>query len=147
MFRPSKPGRVTWYMCGPTVYDDSHIGHARTYLSQDLIRRILTDYFGYNVFLCMNITDIDDKIIQRANEGKRDFTEFSRHYEALFFEDMKKLNIRLPTVVTRVSEYVPEIVEFTKKILARGYAYESKGSVYFDVNKFASAKGHTYAKL
>lgn len=59
---------VTWYMCGPTVYDASHLGHAKTYVCFDIIRRLMTDYFGYNVKLCMNITDIDDKIINRSNE-------------------------------------------------------------------------------
>ena len=72
----------------------------------------MTDYFGYNVKLCMNITDIDDKIIMRANEKKVDFSSFSREQETEFFKDMEELNVRLPSVVTRVSEYVPEIVAF-----------------------------------
>jgi cysteinyl-tRNA synthetase len=99
-------------MCGPTVYDSSHMGHAKTYMQSDILRRIMTDYFGYNVKLCMNITDIDDKIIIRSNERKINFTELSRHMENEFFKDCESLNIKLPTVITRVSEYVPEIVEF-----------------------------------
>ena len=138
---------VTWYMCGPTVYDSSHLGHAKTYICFDIIRRLMTDYFGYNVKLCMNITDIDDKIIARSNEQKRDWNELSRHWETEFFKDMEALNVRLPNVITRVSEYVPEIITFIDQIVKNGYAYESNGSVYFDVLKFANEPNHTYAKL
>ena len=99
-------------MCGPTVYDHSHMGHARTYIGFDVIHRILTDYFGYNVFLAMNITDIDDKIINKSIEAKKDFGEVSRSMETEFFKDCQELNIRPPNVITRVSEYVPEIVDF-----------------------------------
>lgn len=85
----AKDNMLTWYMCGPTVYDHSHLGHARTYLGQDLMRRILEDYFGYNVYLVMNITDIDDKIIIKAINEKKDFSEISRLYETEFFNDME----------------------------------------------------------
>jgi len=134
-------------MCGPTVYDHSHMGHAKTYICFDTIRRILTDYFGLRVHLCMNITDIDDKIIMRANERGIKFDEISRAMETEFFNDCARLNIRLPNVITRVSEYVPEIVEFIEKIIKEGFAYESAGSVYFDVIKYSQSNGHTYAKL
>ena len=107
----------------------------------------MTDYFGYDVQLCMNITDIDDKIIMRSNEQKRDFFEFSREWETEFFNDMAALNVRLPNVVTRVSEYVPEIVAFIEKIIANKFAYEANGSVYFDVIKYSQDPKHTYAKL
>jgi cysteinyl-tRNA synthetase len=123
------------------------MGHARTYVSFDIIRRIMTDYFGYNVKLVMNITDIDDKIIRKAIEAKVDFTEISRRYEAEFLDDMKRLNVSLPDCVTRVSEYVPEIVAFIETIIANGFAYESNGSVYFDVKKYSDSPDHTYAKL
>ena len=145
-FVPSK-NTVTWYMCGPTVYDNSHLGHAKSYVQFDILRRIMTDYFGYKVHLCMNITDIDDKIINRSNEEKKEFFEFSRYWETQFFDDMAALNVRLPNVVTRVSEYVPEIVAFIEKIIARGFAYEANGSVYFNVIKFSKDPKHTYAKL
>lgn len=107
----------------------------------------MTDYFGYNVKLCMNITDVDDKIIMRANERKIEFSEISRHMETEFLNDCEALNIRLPTVITRVSEYIPEIVEFIEGIIKNGYAYESNGSVYFNVIKYSEADDHTYAKL
>lgn len=106
------PDEITWYTCGPTVYDDSHMGHARTYISFDILRRIMTDYFGYNVKLVMNITDVDDKIIRKSQEQNCEFTEISRKYENEFMEDMKRLNVGLPTVITRVSEYMPEIVSY-----------------------------------
>lgn len=139
--------QVTWYMCGPTVYDHSHMGHAKCYIVFDVLHRIMTDYFGYNVNLCMNITDIDDKIIMRSKERGIDFTKISRDMENEFFKDCEALNIRQPTVITRVSEYVPEIVDFIKKIIENGYAYESNGSVYFNVIKYSKADDHTYAKL
>lgn len=95
----------------------------------------------------MNITDIDDKIIKRANEQGKGYDEVSRFWENEYFEDMKNLNIENPEVITRVSEFVPEIITFIEKILSNGYAYESNGSVYFDVSKFNDGKKHTYAKL
>jgi len=81
--------RVNWYMCGPTVYDASHMGHARTYLGFDIIRRIMTQYFHYDVNLVMNITDIDDKIIKRSNEQGIDFSELARYWEGEYLKDME----------------------------------------------------------
>ncbi|CAN0110178.1 unnamed protein product [Ascophyllum nodosum] len=146
-FVPKDPHRVLWYMCGPTVYAESHMGHARTYLHFDILRRIMTDFFGYDVSLCMNITDIDDKIITRANEREKDFRELAAHYEADFMEDMAALGVRPPEVVTRVSEFIPEVVQYIQDIIKNGYAYESNGSVYFSVKSFDGKKGHAYAKL
>ena len=146
-FVPSDPNQVTWYSCGPTVYDESHMGHARTYVSFDILKRIMTDYFGFNVKLVMNITDIDDKIIRKSLEEKISFEELSRRYETEFFDDMRRLNVSLPESITRVSEFVPEIVAFIQKIIENGYAYESNGSVYFDVKKYSNEPNHTYAKL
>lgn len=116
-------------------------------MQSDILRRILSDYFGYNVKMCMNITDIDDKIILRSNERGIKFEELSRFFESEFLKDCESLNIRLPTVITRVSEYVPEIVDFIQKIIDNGFAYESNGSVYFDVHKYSKSDDHTYAKL
>lgn len=147
MFKPVDPHRITWYSCGPTVYDESHMGHARTYVSFDIMRRIITDYFGYNVLQVMNITDIDDKIIRKALEEKKEFTEISRKFETEFLDDMRRLNVALPDSITRVSEYVDEIVAFIEKIIANGFAYESQGSVYFNVREYSQTEGHTYAKL
>ncbi|CAG0900024.1 unnamed protein product [Cyprideis torosa] len=246
-FVPQNENQILWYSCGPTVYDSSHMGHARSYISFDILRRVLKDYFKYDVLYVMNITDIDDKIIRRARQGylmeqyaskglplsqivedcsealgelviqakaamepaKKDllnrmvdrlamavesierlkqkgdvtesdtdfakkelleaasdplsqwldkrqghqvqdnsiFSALPRKFEGEFYSDMEALNVLPPDVVTRVSEYIPEIVSFIEKIVERGFAYEQNGSVYFDVARFDSVPGHTYAKL
>ncbi|KAK3812875.1 MAG: tRNA synthetases class I (C) catalytic domain-containing protein [Benniella sp.] len=265
-FIPIDGNQVTWYACGPTVYDSTHIGHARNYVSLDILHRVIEDYFGYNVLFVENITDIDDKIIKRARQNhlfnnfkaatttvspatiakaeeawkiyaeaelkaidamavdqwaafsekiNKDATlkaslttahpKFPMHFSALqeafdtieqakkspattdpaafcdankttlsnlldkelshtvsdpkvfrdlaaywegeFFKDMDRLGVRRPDVLTRVSEYVPEIVTFVEKIISNGYAYEAEGSVYFDTAAFDGKNGHHYAKL
>lgn len=88
------------------------MGHARTYVSFDIIRRLMTDYFGYKVKLVMNITDIDDKIIRKSQEQSVDYLTIARKYETEFLDDCKRLGINLPDSITRVSEFVPEIVLF-----------------------------------
>ncbi|TFK70635.1 cysteinyl-tRNA synthetase [Pluteus cervinus] len=277
-FTPRNGRHVKWYNCGPTVYDASHMGHARNYVTQDVLRRIMTDYFGYDIHFVMNITDIDDKIIERARQnhllekfrsevqslsqslidtvhdawtlhlrskvnkgllagdklvegqeesgwsrltelaedkqwkqeslkrdekfemyfssatrtlsalskarsefatGKTDTTSaqqlvdaagdilansldakykatvtdpaisrnLAAYWEEQFFNDMRRLRVRDPDTLTRVTEYVPEIVAFVERIVSNGYAYEAEGSVYFDTHAFDSADGHDYAKL
>eukprot|EP00731_Ephydatia_muelleri_P009012 Em0004g1350a len=239
-FVPLNGRRVLWYSCGPTVYDASHMGHARSYISFDIMRRVLSDYFKYDVLYVMNVTDVDDKIINKArkhhllsaykaklhslpdvikdveealqvlrekvknelgqltrrlcwsriatrvsaalNESRATtdqeaakaslipvaedtlavwldakhgaevtdysiFSVLSRHWEDEFHKDMAALNVLGPDVLTRVSEYIEEIVAYVQKIVANGYAYVSNGSVYFDVAKFSSSPDHTYAKL
>lgn len=111
-FIPENGRQIKMYNCGPTVYDASHMGHARTYVSVDMIKKILSRYLKYDVLFVMNITDIDDKIINRSNELQEDFTTFARKWEKDYFEDMKNLNVELPDVLVRVSEYVPEIIKF-----------------------------------
>jgi len=123
------------------------MGHARNYVSFDVIRRIMTDYFGLKVKQVMNITDIDDKIIRKSIEEKVPFTDIARRYETEFLDDMRRMNVNLPDSITRVSEYMPEIVAFIEQIIKNGFAYESNGSVYFDVKGFGAADDHTYAKL
>nr|XP_018898966.1 PREDICTED: cysteine--tRNA ligase, cytoplasmic isoform X1 [Bemisia tabaci] len=245
VFVPQTSNHIKWYSCGPTVYDASHMGHARSYVTFDILRRILADYFGYEISYVMNITDIDDKIIKRARQnylyqqyleknhdlsttllhaknvladvsakvkvtqdddkramldrmvGKitaavdslekvveandaentlkyqkvlleemKDplsdwldgelgakvtensiFSELPKHWEAEFHQDMDSLNVLRPDVLTRVSEFVPEIIAYIEKIIDNGLAYESNGSVYFDVGAFDSKSNHHYAKL
>lgn len=246
LFVPQKGNKVTWYCCGPTVYDASHMGHARSYISFDILRRILKDYFKYDVLYCINITDVDDKIIKRARqnylleqyrekqpsaaqilqdvlsargpfqsslasttdadkkqmmqrldaavtaalqpleaavsksapdaelqplalsllESSKDllsdwldkqfgstvtensiFSTLPKYWEAEYHKDMDALNVLPPDVLTRVSEYVPEIAGFVERIVKNGYGYESNGSVYFDTAKFDSSPQHSYAKL
>ena len=109
----------------------------------------MSSFFSYDVLLCMNITDVDDKIITKANANGVPFDVVSREQEASFLEDMKKLGVAPPDVMTRVSEYVPSIVGFIQKIIDRGFAYESSGSVYFDTEKYKNtdASAHVYGKL
>ncbi|KAF1770270.1 hypothetical protein GCK72_002088 [Caenorhabditis remanei] len=248
IFVPNEGKRVRWYICGPTVYDSSHMGHARSYLSLDILRRVFRDYFGYDVEFIMNITDVDDKIIKRArqshllksyfnesqapsvikvcedvvaalehfdkkfvnevdpdkkkmlevmikkvqdqsdaletamkaqdsiaieeakgrllnesrdvlsewldhNHGKdvRDhsvFDDLAKTYEKEFLADMARLNVLPVDVLTRVSEYVPEVITYVKKIINNGYAYAAEdGSVYFDTKAFEQNPKHFYAKL
>ncbi|KAJ4346405.1 cysteinyl-tRNA synthetase [Didymosphaeria variabile] len=275
-FRPVDPeGKsVTWYSCGPTVYDDAHLGHARNYTSNDILRRIMNDYFGFDVQFVQNITDIDDKIILRGRqahllsnfqsehaqitddvlattskafdayikknlpllnpglkpedfkkesaekyaavlkgksvdgtgppgdkeakikmhlktagnavtallspsrssnediakfwEGAEDvllpyldslhgtsisssdhgiFTALTKKYEDRFNADMEALNVLPPNVVTRVSEYVPQIVAFTERIVSNGFAYQAGDGVYFDIAAFEKVKNNHYARL
>ncbi|KDR75100.1 hypothetical protein GALMADRAFT_248997 [Galerina marginata CBS 339.88] len=277
-FVPRNGRHIKWYNCGPTVYDASHMGHARNYVTQDILRRIMTDYFGYDVHFVMNVTDIDDKIIIRARQNhllekfrsetntltpsllarirdawevflriqlsrgvpdqekarvgheevawlriselyqnqnwkqeclksdekfdmyysssRRTFDalntaqsqlasgnsetatahqlidaskdvlvlsldeeykatvtdpaisrKLAAHWEGKFFEDMTRLRVRNPDTVTRVTEYVPEIVAFVEGIVSNGFAYEAEGSVYFNTLAFDSSENHDYAKL
>ncbi|KAI4838846.1 cysteine--tRNA ligase [Plasmodium brasilianum] len=147
-FIPQEGNKIRWYACGPTVYDAAHLGHARTYVSFDIIRRILVNYFKYDVFMVINITDIDDKIIKRSEEEKVSYTELARKWEYEFWQDMKNLNVLLPTSITRVSEYVNEIISYIEKIIENKYAYVSEeGSVYFDIDEFKKNPKHYYARM
>ncbi|KTW32352.1 cysteine-tRNA ligase [Pneumocystis jirovecii RU7] len=255
-FVPLNGRKITWYCCGPTVYDWSHMGHARNYVTTDIIRRILQDYFKYDVIFVQNVTDIDDKIIIRArhnyfynkyaktvteitpevynkvliawknfaitnfpsaptsleifeewsnsikdletfkSDGKlqMNFTILTNSYEALisyktlspaiflekvkdilvleldkelkhtindntifreipaywerkYNEDMKALDVLEPSVIVRVTEFIPKIIEFIKGIMKNGYAYEFKGSILFDTSAFEANSCHTYAKI
>lgn len=140
-------GEVTWYACGPTVYDSAHLGHARTYVSFDIIRRILEDHFGYRLNYAMGVTDVDDKIIRRAAERDESPRDLARRFEAEFMEDMRVLNVRPPSRRLRVTEHIPEIVNFTRRVIENGYAYEANGGdVYFDVDRF-EGDGYKYGQF
>lgn len=134
--------KYNWYACGPTVYDDSHLGHARTYINTDIIRRILTDYFKYEIHFAMGMTDIDDKIIKRAEEKQVNWKDLAREYETKFIRDMDLLGIKRPETILRVTEHIPDIINYITKIQENGAAYQTETGVYFNVPTSSS-----YGKL
>ncbi|MBS7655694.1 cysteine--tRNA ligase [Candidatus Bathyarchaeota archaeon] len=134
-FKPLKNNRVSMFVCGPTVYDLSHIGHARTYIAYDIIARFLKA-LGYSVFFLMNITDVDDKIINKARELDASPFELSKRMTEEFFKDMNALNISSVNLYAKASEHIPEIIQQIKILIDKGYAYKVNGDVYFDISKF-----------
>jgi cysteinyl-tRNA synthetase len=132
---------VKMYVCGVTPYSEAHIGHAMSYIIFDVIRRYL-DFRGYRVQYVQNITDIDDKIIDRANESGIPASELAEKYTRSFFEDMDALNISRADIYPRATEEIPKIIEVIQGLVAKGYAYEAYGSVYFRVRSLAD-----YGKL
>ncbi|XP_059695675.1 probable cysteine--tRNA ligase, mitochondrial isoform X2 [Haemorhous mexicanus] len=135
-------GVATWYSCGPTVYDHAHLGHACSYVRFDIIRRIMTRFFGIEVIMVMGITDIDDKIIKRANEMNISPVALARIYEEDFKQDMAALKVLPPTVYMRVTDNIPQIISFIKTIISSGQAYAtSQGNVYFDVKSWGKRYG------
>jgi cysteinyl-tRNA synthetase len=128
---------VTWYTCGPTVYDSSHIGHASCFLKLDIIQRVLRQHFKLNLVTVMNITDIDDKIIARSNALKISTKELAKQFEREFWRDLDALEISRPNCVMRVTENLDIIKEFIRKLVDNKKAYQAEnGSVYFDVGAY-----------
>ncbi|MBW3582825.1 MAG: cysteine--tRNA ligase [Euryarchaeota archaeon] len=141
-FVPLEPGRVRMYVCGLTVYDDAHIGHARTYVSFDVIRRYL-EYKGFDVRYVQNITDVEDKIIKAAEKAGVSHLEHSRKYTQRALGDLARIGIRDPDAFCKVTDHMDDIVALIEEIIENGLAYVSdSGSVYFDV-----AKKEGYGKL
>ena len=133
--QPITPGEVKIYACGPTVYNYIHIGNARPLCVFDVLRRYL-EYRGYNVRFVQNFTDIDDKIIRRANEEGLTFSEVSEKYIKEFWVDAKGMNIREATVHPKATENIDEIIAIISALVEKGYAYEAQGDVYFSPAKF-----------
>lgn len=134
---------VTWYTCGPTVYDKSHVGHASCYIKLDIIQRILRRHFGLNVVTVMNITDIDDKIIQRSIEKKCSPIEIARMYEKEFWRDLDALNVKKANIVVRVTDNISLITNYIQKLIDKRFGYLTEdGSVYFDTIEYQN-----YGKL
>ena len=140
-FQPAAPPKVSMYVCGPTVYDDSHIGHGRTYVSYDVIARYLR-YKGYDVTHVRNITDIDDKIINRANQEKCTTENIATKYAQSFHRDLKKLNLESPNIEPKATDSMNEIVAMIRELIKNNHAYVSGGDVYFAVKSFSD-----YGKL
>lgn len=134
-FVPLVPGEVKMYVCGPTVYNFFHIGNGRTFIVFDTVRRYL-EYRGYKVKFIQNFTDIDDKMIKRANEEKITVKEVGDKYIKEYYTDADALNIERATVNPRATEYIDDIIEFVSALIEKGYAYEVDGDVYFRTKKF-----------
>ena len=144
-FAPLAPPRVGMYCCGPTVYDFAHIGNWRTFVFGDLVRRYL-EFKNFSVTHVMNITDVEDKIIKGVHETKMSLRDFTGKYEAAFLEDLKALNCREPHHKPHATEFIPEIISLIEKLIAKGFAYQADGSVYFSIDKYRGA-GCVYGKL
>ena len=134
-FVPIEPGRVRMYVCGPTVYNFFHIGNARPFVVFDTLRRYFK-YRGYDVKFVQNFTDVDDKIINRAKEEGITAPEVSEKYIKEYFNDAEALNVLKADVHPKVSEHIPEIIEFVQTLIDKGYAYEADGDVYYSTRKF-----------
>ncbi|XVF84371.1 hypothetical protein PTKIN_Ptkin17bG0031200 [Pterospermum kingtungense] len=135
VFKPKVEGKVGMYVCGVTAYDLSHIGHARVYVTFDVLYRYLK-HLGYEVCYVRNFTDVDDKIIARANELGEDPISLSKRYCDEFNQDMVHLHCLPPSVEPRVSDHMPQIIDMIKQIVYNGYAYKVEGDVFFLVEKF-----------
>lgn len=140
-FRPLQPPAVNMYVCGLTVYDEMHIGHARTFISFDVIAKYLA-FSGYDVNLVVNITDIDDKIIERAAERNTQALQLSSGYAADFVRDMGSLNVTSVRQYVKASDNIDAILSLVRELMEGGFAYAIEGSVYFDISK-----AHEYGKL
>lgn len=140
-FVPLEPGKVKMYVCGPTVYDYIHIGNARPYVIFDTIRRYM-EYKGYEVNYVQNFTDVDDKIIKKANAEGVDSKVISERYIEEAKKDAEGLNVEPATKNPKVTEEMDEIIEMIKTLIEKGYAYEVNGSVFYDTKSFAD-----YGKL
>jgi len=134
-FKPLESNTVKIYVCGPTVYDHSHIGHFKTFVFFDFLVRYLREK-GFKVEYVMNITDIDDKIINRANKEGKTIFEYVKPYIQSFMEDLDKLHLLKPSYMPRATEHIHDMIKLIERLLEKGYAYTSDGNVYFDVLKF-----------
>jgi|SaaInlStandDraft_2_1057019.scaffolds.fasta_scaffold00097_45 cysteinyl-tRNA synthetase len=137
-FVPLKPKTVNMYVCGITPNDYAHIGHGRCYITFDILFRLLK-FLDYTVTYCRNFTDIDDKLLKRAADELGDkflYTEVAQQYIDAYHDDMKQLNCLSPDMEPRVTQMIPEIVEFIEKLIKSGHAYEANGSVYYSVRSF-----------
>lgn len=134
-FEPLVPGKVRMYVCGPTVYDSCHIGHARSVIVFDVIVRYLKAK-GFDVTYVRNFTDVDDKIIDKANQLGIDSQEVAERFIKEFNEDMDALNVERATIEPKATEHISQIIQFIEKLIKKGFAYRINGDVYYSVEKF-----------
>ena len=134
-FQSLELGKIGMYVCGPTVYNYIHIGNARTFISFDVIRRYL-EWRGFKVTFVQNITDVDDKIIKKANEEGRTAAEVAEEYTKAFIDDMHKAGVKDPDIRPKATEEIPAMIELVEELIKGGHAYEVEGDVYFSVRSF-----------
>ena len=134
IFSPQDNETVRMYTCGPTVYNFVHIGNLRTYVFEDILRRHLAS--KWKLKHVMNITDIDDKIINRSIETGKDIKSYTEPFSTAFFEDCAKLRIEKPDVITPATEYIPEMIDLVNRLLESGYAYREGDSIYYRISRF-----------
>src|SRR6202789_229340 len=132
---PLHPGEVRIYTCGPTVYDFAHIGNFRTFVFQDILRRFLLSR-GLRVMQVMNLTDVDDRIIQKAEEAGVSIREYTEKYIEAFLADMAALNLQAPEEIVRATDHVEDRVDLIERLKKKGLTYESEGSIYYRIAKF-----------
>ena len=134
-FEPLVPGKVGMYVCGPTTYAPAHIGHAYSAIAFDTVRRSLM-FLGWDVTYVRNVTDIDDKIIKRANETGQDPLAMSAHFAAEYNRDMARFNVMQPSIEPKVTTHIAEVIAIVQRLIANGHAYAIDGDVYYEVRKF-----------
>ena len=136
IFKPLEPGKAGIYNCGPTVYNYAHIGNFRAYVFEDLLKRYLR-FKGYRVTQVMNLTDVDDKIINRCSRSGESIKDYTEKYKAAFFRDLKTLNIDPADIFPAATDHIPEMVELVKKLLEKGLAYRAEdGNIFFKISAF-----------
>lgn len=140
VLQPIEPGRLKMYVCGPTVYDYIHIGNARPVIVFDVVRKFLAKF--YDIRFIMNFTDVDDKLIRKAEDVGKSVPEVASQYIAAFFADIEALGIQKADAHPRVTDHIDEIIAFIESLVEQGYAYEKEGDVYFRTTHF-----HDYGKL
>tara|TARA_B100001029_G_scaffold177672_1_gene182777 strand:- start:34 stop:1386 length:1353 start_codon:yes stop_codon:yes gene_type:complete len=142
LFKPINPNKISMYACGPTVYDNPHVGNARSLVVFDTLFRVLKLIYGENVNYIRNITDVDDKIIEASRKKNKPIKEITQNVIMNFHKDCENLNCLKPTKEPKATEYIKDMIKMTSSLIKKGFAYENKGHVYFSVSKFKN-----YGKL
>ena len=142
IFKPINPNQISLYACGPTVYDNPHVGNARTLVVFDILFRVLNKIYKNNVKYVRNITDVDDKIIEVSKKNNKSIDEITKNITNIFHKNCKDLNCLKPTVEPRATEHIEDMIQMTKSLIQKGFAYENNKHVYFSVVSFKN-----YGKL